>query len=174
MKNVITILIIVFAFCYEGVAQNRSNLEKQKKELLTEIANIQNKLSSSKKEKKLILSNVEDVKYKTSLQEWLIENINDQLNLVVLNIDQNEIELKRLRDREISLKDELSKMILKTYKSKSSLNKIKYIFSSSSFYQAFKRIQYFKQYANYQSKTLSRLDVTKSEINNTIIYKQGI
>ena len=62
MKNVITILIIVFAFCYEGVAQNRSNLEKQKKELLTEIANIQNKLSSSKKEKKLILSNVEDVK----------------------------------------------------------------------------------------------------------------
>ena len=50
MKNVITILIIVFAFCYEGVAQNRSNLEKQKKELLTEIANIQNKLSSSKKE----------------------------------------------------------------------------------------------------------------------------
>ena len=103
MKNVIVILIIVFAFCCEGVAQNRSNLEKQKKELLTEIANIQNKLSSSKKEKKLILSNVEDVKYKTSLQERLIENINDQLNLIVLNIDQNEIEFKRLRDREISL-----------------------------------------------------------------------
>ena len=169
MKNVITILIIVFAFCYEGVAQNRSNLEKQKKELLTEIANIQNKLSNSKKEKKLILSNVEDVKYKTSLQERLIENINDQLNLIVLNIDQNEIELKKLKDREISLKDELSKMILKTYKSKSSLNKIKYIFSSKSFYQAFKRIQYFKQYANYQSKTLSRLDVTTSEINKTIV-----
>ena len=78
MKNVITILIIVFAFCYEGVAQNRSNLEKQKKEFLTEIANFQNKLSNSKKENKLILTNVEDVKYKTSLQEWLIENINDQ------------------------------------------------------------------------------------------------
>ena len=82
MKNVITVLTIVFAFCYEGAAQNTSNLEKQKKELLTEIANIQNKLSNSKKEKKLILSNVEDVKYKTSLQEKLIENNNDQLNLI--------------------------------------------------------------------------------------------
>tara|TARA_S200000501_G_scaffold331601_1_gene333731 strand:- start:4248 stop:5438 length:1191 start_codon:yes stop_codon:yes gene_type:complete len=169
MKYVSTILIIVFTFCYEGVAQNTSDLEKQKKELLIDISNIQNKLSNSKKEKILILSNVEDVKYKTSLQEKLIENMNDQLNLIVSNIDQNEIEFKRLRDREISLKDELSKMILKSYKTKSSLNKIKYIFSSSSFYQAFKRIQYFKQYANYQSKILSRLDLTKSEINKTIV-----
>jgi len=169
MKNVITILIIVFAFCYEGVSQNRSNLEKQKKELLTEIANIQNKLSNSKKEKKLILSNVEDVKYKTSLQEKLIENMNDQLNLIVSNIEQNETKLKSLKEKEISLKDELSKMIIKSYKSKSSLNKMKYIFSSSSFYQVYKRIQYFKQYANYQSKILSRLDITKSEINKTIV-----
>ena len=46
---------------------------------------------------------------------------------------------------------------------------MKYIFSSSSFYQAYKRIQYFKQYANYQSKILSRLDITKSEINKTIV-----
>ena len=99
MKNVITILIIVFAFCYEGLSQNRSNLEKQKKELLAEIANIQNKLSSSKKEKKLILSNVEDVKYKTSLQEKLIENMNDQLNLIVSNIEQNETKLSQHHQR---------------------------------------------------------------------------
>ena len=46
---------------------------------------------------------------------------------------------------------------------------MKYIFSSSSFYQVYKRIQYFKQYANYQSKILSRLDITKSEINKTIV-----
>ena len=169
MKNVSIILIIVFAFCYEGVAQNKSNLEKQKKELLTEITKIQKKLSTSKKEKKLILSNAEDVKYKTSLQEKLIENMNDQLNLIVSKIEKNEIKFKSLKDRETTLKDELSKMILKSYKTKSSFNKIKYIFSSSSFYQAFKRIQYFKQYANYQSKILSRLENTKSEINKTII-----
>ena len=170
MKNVSIILIIVFAFCYEGVAQNKSNLEKQKKELLTEITKIQKKLSTSKKEKKLILSNAEDVKYKTSLQEKLIENMNDQLNLIVSNIEKNEIKFKSLKDRETTLKDELSKMILKSYKTKSSFNKIKYIFSSSSFYQAFKRIQYFKQYANYQSKILSRLENTKSEINNCLLY----
>ena len=169
MKNVSTILIIVLAFCFQGVAQNKSSLEKQKKDLLTEIAKIQNKLSNSKKEKKLILSNAEDVKYKTSLQEKLIENMNDQLNLIVSNIEQNEIKFKNLKDRETSLKDELSKMLLKSYKTKSSLNKIKYIFSSSSFYQAFKRIQYFKQYANYQTKILSRLNITTSEINRTII-----
>ena len=43
-----------------------------------------------------------------------------------------------------------------------------FIFSSSSFQQAYKRIQYFKQYANFQNKTLSKIKATTSEITNII------
>ena len=42
--------------------------------------------------------------------------MNDQLNLIVSNIEQNETKLKSLKEKEISLKDELSKMIIKSYK----------------------------------------------------------
>ena len=59
--------------------------------------------------------------------ENLINNINDQLNLIVSEIDYNENKLRELNSRELSLKDELSKMILKSYKKRSDLNKIMFL-----------------------------------------------
>jgi murein DD-endopeptidase MepM/ murein hydrolase activator NlpD len=59
-------------------------------------------------------------------------------------------------------------MILKSYKKRSDLNKIMFIFSSTSFAQAYKRIQYFKQYSNFQNKTINKIKSTTKEINITI------
>ena len=140
-----------------------------KKQIINEISKIEIKLSESLKQKDLIVSNAEDINYKINLQQNLINNINTQLNLILSEIEYNEEQLSDLKNRELSLKNDLSKMLLVGYKKKSSLNKIMYIFSSSSFLQAYKRIQYFKQYANFQNKTISKIINTSSEITNVII-----
>ena len=150
-------------------SQSKQALEKQKKEIQNEIKVIELKLSNSSKKKGLIISNAEDLNYKIKLQQNLISNINNQLNLILNEIDANEIQLTNLKNKEVSLKEELAKMLLTGYKKKSNLNKLMFIFSSSSFQQAYKRIQYFKQYANFQSKTLSKIKITSSEIENVII-----
>ena len=150
-------------------SQSKQALEKQKKEIQNEIKVIELKLSNSSKKKGLIISNAEDLNYKIKLQQNLISNINNQLNLILNEIDANEIQLTNLKNKEVSLKEELAKMLLTGYKKKSNLNKLMFIFSSSSFQQAYKRIQYFKQYANFQSKTLSKIKITSSEIENIII-----
>ena len=117
----------------------------------------------------MIISNAEDLNYKIKLQQSLISNINNQLNLILNEIDSNEIQLSNLKNRELTLKEELSKMLLIGYKKKSNLNKLMFIFSSSSFQQAYKRVQYFKQYINFQNKTLSKIKSTQSEIENVIL-----
>ena len=150
-------------------SQSKQSLEKQKIEIQNEIQVIELKLSNSIKKKGLIISNAEDLNYKIKLQQNLISNINNQLNLILNEIDDNEIQLSNLKNKELSLKEELSKLLLAGYKKKSNLNKLMFIFSSSSFQQAYKRIQYFKQYANFQSKTLSKIKLTSSEIENVII-----
>ena len=150
-------------------SQSKQALEKQKIEIQNEIKVIELKLSNSTKKKGLIISNAEDINYKIKLQQNLITNINNQLNLILNEIDDNEIQLSNLKNKELSLKEELAKMLLAGYKKKSNLNKLMFIFSSSSFQQAYKRIQYFKQYANFQSKTLSKIKITSSEIENVII-----
>ena len=150
-------------------SQSQQALEKQKKEIQNEIKVIELKLSNSSKRKGLIISNAEDLNYKIKLQQNLISNINNQLNLILNEIDTNEIQLTNLKNKEVSLKEELAKMLLIGYKKKSNLNKLMFIFSSSSFQQAYKRIQYFKQYVNFQNKTLLKIKSTSSEIENVIL-----
>ena len=168
--NLIRLLLCFFLFIVTDLrSQSKKLLEKQKIEIQNEIKVIEKKLSNSSKRKGVIISNAEDLNYKIKLQQNLISNINNQLNLILNEIDDNEIQLSNLKNKELSLKEELAKMLLIGYKKKSNLNKLMFIFSSSSFQQAYKRIQYFKQYANFQSKTLSKIKITSSEIENVII-----
>ena len=168
--NLFRLLLCFFLFIVNDLrSQSKKLLEKQKIEIQNEIKVIEQKLSNSSKKKGVIISNAEDLNYKIKLQQNLISNINNQLNLILNEIDDNEIQLSNLKNKELSLKEELAKMLLIGYKKKSNLNKLMFIFSSSSFQQAYKRLQYFKQYANFQSKTLSKIKITSSEIENIII-----
>jgi len=163
------ILLVIVLISSSLSSQTKQDLENQKKQIQDDIKKIELKLATNSKQKKLIISNAEDTNYKIKLQENLINNINSQLNLILREIDRNENRLSDLKQRELTLKDELSKMLLSAYKKKSNLNKLMFVFSSTSFQQAYKRIQYFKQYANFQNKTLSKIKINSNDIKNVIV-----
>ena len=163
------ILLVIVLISSSLSSQTKQDLENQKKQIQEDIIKIELKLKTNSKQKKLIVSNAEDINYKIKLQQNLINNINSQLNLILREIDRNENRLSDLKQRELILKDELSKMLLSAYKKKSNLNKLMFVFSSTSFQQAYKRIQYFKQYANFQNKTLSKIKINSNEIKNVIV-----
>ena len=164
----IILLLIVLTSSSLG-SQTKQDLENQKKQIQEDIKQIELKLKTNSKQKKLIVSNTEDINYKIKLQQNLINNINSQLNLILREIDRNENRLSDLKQRQLILKDELSSMLLSAYKKKSNLNKLMFVFSSTSFQQAYKRIQYFKQYANFQNKTLSKIKINSNDIKNVIV-----
>lgn len=167
LSRIILLLIVLISSSVSS--QTKQDLENQKKQIQQDIKKIELKLKTNSKQKKLIVSNAEDINYKIKLQQNLINNINSQLNLILREIDRNENRLSDLKQRELILKDELSKMLLSAYKKKSNLNKLMFVFSSTSFQQAYKRIQYFKQYANFQSKTLSKIKINSNDIKNVIV-----
>ena len=167
LSRIILLLIVLISSSVSS--QTNQDLENQKKQIQDDIKKIELKLKTNSKQKKLIVSNAEDINYKIKLQQNLINNINSQLNLILREIERNENRLSDLKQRELILKDELSKMLLSAYKKKSNLNKLMFVFSSTSFQQAYKRIQYFKQYANFQNKTLSKIKINSDDIKNVII-----
>ena len=167
LSRIILLLIVLISSSLSS--QTKQDLENQKKQIQEDIKKIELKLKTNSKQKKLIVSNAEDINYKIKLQQNLINNINSQLNLILREIDRNENRLSDLKQRELTLKDELSKMLLSAYKKKSNLNKLMFVFSSTSFQQAYKRIQYFKQYANFQKKTLSKIKINSNDIKNVIV-----
>ena len=130
LSRIILLLIVLTPSSLSS--QTKQDLENQKKQIQQDIKKIELKLKTNSKQKKLIVSNAEDINYKIKLQENLINNINSQLNLILREIDRNENRLSDLKQRELTLKDELSKMLLSAYKKKSNLNKLMFVFSSTS------------------------------------------
>ena len=139
-----------------GLAQNKSarqkTLEKQKKLLQAEIKQINTLLFNNSNREKSILSQVEDLNVKISVRTELVKVNNQQANLLTQQINVNQRDITNLRKELEELKKDYAEMIQKSYKSKSSQNRLMFLFSSEDFLQAYKRIQYMKQYTNFRKK----------------------
>ena len=139
-----------------GLAQKNSarqkTLEKQKKLLQAEIKQINTLLFNNSNREKSILSQVEDLDVKISVRTELVKVNNQQANLLTQQINVNQRDITNLRKELEELKKDYAEMIQKSYKSKSSQNRLMFLFSSEDFLQAYKRIQYMKQYTNFRKK----------------------
>ena len=149
-------------------SQSKEDLEIKKQALKTEIQNIETLIQKSTNKKRNLLTSVENLKFKINLQKDLISNINNQLNIIVDQIESNNLELKSLSEKQIKTKKEYAEMILKSYKHKSKLNKIMFVFSSNNFAQAYKRLQYYKQYVNYKDKQINEIKLTTKLIDSVL------
>ena len=149
-----------------GMAQLNSarqkTLENQKKRLQEEIKQINTILFKNTKKEKSLLSQVEDLNIKISVRNDLVKVNNQQANLLTQQINVNQRNITDLRKELEVLKKDYAEMIQKSYKSKSSQNRLMFLFSSEEFLQAYKRVQYMKQYAQFQKKTGRRYKKTKT------------
>ena len=134
----------------QAQSQRQLQLEEQRRELQKEIRQITLLLFAGKKEQKSAVTAVEDLNYKISVRKNLIRITNQQANLLVREINRNQEEISKKRDKLKLLKDDYAAMIVKSYKNRSRENKLLFLLSSSNFQQAYRRLQYIKQYADYQ------------------------
>ena len=73
------------------------------------------------------------------------------------------------------LKKNYSKMIKNSYESRSLNNRLMFLFSSDNFYQAYKRLEYLKQYSASRRKVAYKIqEKTKllQELNKTLINQK--
>ncbi|MDC0106519.1 peptidoglycan DD-metalloendopeptidase family protein [bacterium] len=139
-------------FHLSGFSQSKKQqeLEERRRELRQEIQQIGALLFEGKKEQKSVLSVVEDLNFKINVRKNLINITNQQANLLTREINSNQTKISKLRVRLKALKDDYAKMIVKSYKSRADQSKLMFLLSSTNFQQAYKRLQYIKQYAEYQ------------------------
>ena len=73
LSRIILLLIVLTSSSLSS--QTKQDLENQKKQIQQDIKKIELKLKTNSKQKKLIVSNAEDINYKIKLQQNLINNI---------------------------------------------------------------------------------------------------
>ena len=163
-----------------GLAQKNSarqkTLEKQKKLLQAEIKQINTLLFNNSKREKSILSQVEDLNVKISVRKELVKVNHQQANLLTQQINVNQRDITNLRKELKELQKDYAEMIQKSYKSKSSQNRLMFLFSSEDFLQAYKRIQYMKQYTNFRKKQgeeISQKTKTLQSLNKALFEQKA-
>ena len=148
----LSVLLLMLMLHFSGFSQSKKQqeLEERRRELRQEIQQIGALLFEGKKEQKSVLSVVEDLNFKINVRKNLINITNQQANLLTREINSNQTKISKLRVRLRALKDDYAKMIVKSYKSRADQSKLMFLLSSTNFQQAYKRLQYIKQYAEYQ------------------------
>jgi septal ring factor EnvC (AmiA/AmiB activator) len=169
MRFVLTILFL-FSLLGDGMlfAQSKETLERKRQELTSDIKQIEKLIDNSLNKKRALVTNLENLKFKIDLQKKLIMNINNQLNIIVDEIDRNNIELNQLLKKQKKVKEDYASMVLKSYKHKSKLNRIMFVFSANNFTQGYKRLQYYKQYIKYKDKQIKQINLTTTLIDNVL------
>lgn len=154
-------------FCAMG-QDKKEQLQSNKKKIEAEIEYNSKLLEETKKSKKTTLNQLIILKNQIESREKLIDNINEQIKTaddqIALN---NEIIIDLKRDLE-NLRDEYAKMIYYAYKNRSSFDRLMYIFAATDVNQAFKRLKYFQQYANYRKTQAELIINTQEDIQSTI------
>ena len=180
MRSAARLLSILFLLSSFNALSQKSTarqkeLEVQKQRLTSEIKQINTLLFKTTKKKKDVLSEVEDLNLKIAVRSQLVNVNNQQANLLTRQISVNERDIGNLRKELTALKKDYAEMIRKSYKSKSSQNRLMFLFSSESFLQAYKRIQYMKQYASFRKKQgdeIAAKTTTLQTLNTTLINQK--
>ncbi|OUR98086.1 peptidase M23 [Flavobacteriales bacterium 33_180_T64] len=142
--------LVLNSFSVEAQSVKQKALEAKRVKFQKELKQLNALLFSNKKEEKSVISLVEDLNYKISVRQNLIKVTNDQANLLTREINANQNEISSLRNQLTTLKKDYSEMVVKSYKSKSEQSRVMFLLSSEDFKQAYKRLQYIKQYTDYQ------------------------
>lgn len=150
-------------------------LEAKRLKFQQELKQLNALLYSDQKKEKDVLTMVEDLNTKISIRRNLIKVTNDQANLLTREINANQNEITSLRDQLEVLKKEYSEMIVKSYKSKSEQSRVMFLLSSDNFKQAYKRLQYIKQYADYQKDQAELIKIKTQklqELNTELVRRR--
>lgn len=148
-KRFITLLFICLT-SFAWSQQTQEELEQRKAKIQEEIREKERMLQDVRSKEKSVVKLLSLQKEKIGLKEKLINTTTKQTKLLSDDIYINQLQINKLKKDLVVLKEDYAQMIVKSYKSRSQQSRAMFLLSSENFEQAYKRLQYMKQYSSYR------------------------
>ncbi len=149
-------------------AQSKTDLLKKKQQLERDIENTNKILTSTEEDKDVTLQELRAVSSQIGSRLKLIENINAQIRNLSYQIADNKHVITRLQTQESKLRKQYAGMIRFAFINESAYNKLMFVFASSSFNQAYKRLKYLEQFSLYRKEQVETITQTQNRIHGKI------
>lgn len=161
--------ILTFSF---GFGQKKEDLQRQNNELKKQIAAINSNLAKTKDEARLSVAYLNEVNKKINLREKVYSNTQKEKKLIEDDIYLKQLEINRQRRELAVLRKNYAAVLVKAYKNKGVQNKVTFILSAKNIGEAIRRIQYLKNYSDYQERKAAEIMGVAQQIQKTVSARQ--
>ncbi len=168
MHAIFRILLTSIIFCVSMAAvigQSKDELERKRRQIQSEIDQLQQQQQLISKDKKAGIGQLNLIQSKLRKRYAVIDNINEEVRLIDNSIFANNREIYRLQKQLDTLRLQYARTIEYAYKNRSSYDMLNFIFTSSSFNDAVKRVAYLKSYRQYREDQVASIQRTRDELS---------
>ena len=169
MRLTASIILILLSFSVFGQqTYSRADLESRRKQIMEAIQQTQQELDATKKDKRATIGQLRALQNKLAERQRLISNINDEIGEISNNIQSSSKEISNLQLTLEQQKTRYAQSLRYAYETRSSYDMMAFIFSSSNFNDALRRIKYLKKYRDYRKDQVDQIRITQGQIKNKI------
>lgn len=159
--------IVVFCFLFSvfnSFSQSMDDVKKKKEKTEKEIAYLNKLLKEANKDKSATVQKLTIINQKIVKGKEVLQSLKNEASYLEKLIRDNEVIRERLESDKRQMLDLYSKMVYETWKKRGKYNRLIYIFSSSSFSQAYARYKYFEQVEDYSKKQLHDIEIKNDSL----------
>lgn len=139
----------------KGVArQKKAALEEQRRQTEEDIAITKKLLEETRKNRKASINEVTLLKKQISLREKLLADLNSEIYALQEDIEETGVMVSTMEGDISKLKAEYSDIARLTAQKTRPVSVLLWIFSAESFYQAFRRILFFREFSRYRKNQI--------------------
>ena len=161
---VLGVLLLWLGAHHNAHAQNKIQLEKQKKEAQQKINETKSILSNTTNKKKASIGQLNAINNQIDNIRALIGTINKEIKLLDNEISQANIIIGALEADLDRLKQEYAAMVYNSYKARKNNSFLVFLFSSYNFNQLSRRMQYMRQYGTERRSQAQQIEIVKDNL----------
>jgi murein hydrolase activator len=147
---------------------SRADLEKRRQNIMEAIQQTQAQLEATKRDKNATMGQLRALQAKLAQRQRLIGNINEEISQINNNIQTASHEVVVLKENLQTLKMRYAQSVRYAYKTRSSYDMLAFLFSSSDFNEALRRVKFLKKYRDYRREQAAKIRGTQEQIENKI------
>lgn len=163
---VLTMMVFVMVTLSGLHAQkSRKDLEREKLENLKKIEEAEKILGETETEKNATLGQLKALSRQIQVRQQLIQSISAEIKYLTGEIAESTIVISSLENDLTQLKEEYSTMIYSASKTRRGINRLTFLFASSTFNQFWMRLQYLEQYAEMRKKQVEQIEKVRDALS---------
>lgn len=165
LKISLFLIIVLSAVAVKVNAQSSDELKRRRDKYNKELEELNREYEETANNKKSSIKQLNLLKAQISVREDKINSINSEVRLLDNQISESNSTVHNLQDQLTLLKKEYAAMILFAYRNQSSYNKLMFIFAAKDFNQAYKRLTYLQQFADYRERQAEYIEGTEKDLH---------